>query len=357
MVESEISSNESEGAFNEFIEEQIESVADSILENGDLESLAGRGSDVVVEVDGIEPPIFTYDREGEGGSGSGGQGPGNQGGSIKFVLPFNKIMELLAKKLNLPNLTKEGQGKIKDLSYEYKTFSPVGVILDRKRTFKRALKTSIATGSYDPQNQKYDVLITRKDKRFKQCEEVEKPKYKAVVFYMGDISYSTYGERIELEKRLIHFIQNWLDYNYGVKNVEHRFFVHDAKAYEVAQDDFYKVSNAGGTQAAGVFDLVSQVALNEYDPSSTNFYSFYFGDGELFDNDPKTILETLTDSMRPWFNRIGIVEVMPSSYSNLIKKIKERYSNDSIVRLCDIRKKEQSVQVIKKLFKETYAQY
>jgi uncharacterized protein len=356
MAEDKISSNESEGAFNEFIEEQIENIAEEILTDGDIENLADRGSDIVVEVDGIEPPVFTHDSEGEGG-GARGQGPGKDGDKIKFVLPFSKLMEMMAKRLNLPNLKKEGEGKIKDLSYEFKTFGPVGVILDRKRTFKRALKTSIATGVYSPQEEKYDFLIKRKDKRFKQLEEIEKPKYKAVVFYMGDISYSTHGERIELEKRLVHFIQNWLDYNYGVKNVEHRFFVHDAKAYEVNEDDFYNVSNAGGTQASGVFELVSQIALSEYDPGSTNFYGFYFGDGELFDNDPKEINEIITDKMRPWFSRIGIVEVMPSSYSNLNKKLKDRFSTDNIVRLSDIRKKDQTVKVIKTLFKEAYAQY
>ena len=129
----------------------------------------------------------------------------------------------------------------------------------------------------------------RKDKRFRIPERVEKPKFNAVVFYMGDISYSTYGQRLVIEKRLVNFIQNWLDYNYGIGKVEHRFFVHDMEAYEVSEENFYKVSNVGGTQAAGVFDLVSQIAFNEYDLSSTNFYAFYFGDGELFEEDTDKI--------------------------------------------------------------------
>ena len=88
------------------------------------------------------------------------------------------------------------------------------------------------------------------------------------------------------------------------------------------KDDFYNVGNAGGTQAACVFDLVSSVALSEYDPNSVNFYGFYFGDGELFEDDPKEILGIISDRLRPYFNRIGVVEVLPSSYSNLIKNSK-----------------------------------
>lgn len=357
MDKNKISSDESEGAFNEFVESQLENIVEGILNDGELENLAGRGSDVIIELDGIEPPVFTHDDEGNGGGGSGSKGPGNRGGSVRFSLPFKRIMELLAKKLNLPNLRKEGEGKIKDWTYEYKTFGPVGALLDKRRTFKNALKTSIALGKYVPQEDKYDIHVMRRDKRYKQFEEIEKPKYRAVVFYMSDISYSTYGERIDLEKRMVNFIQNWIDYNYGAKNVEHRFFVHDSKAYEVAPADFYNVSNAGGTKAACVFDLVSQIALTEYDPGGTNFYGFYFGDGELFEDDPKEIIEILGDSLRPYFNRIGIVEVLPSSYSNLIKKLKARYTSDSIIRLSEIRKKDQTVQVIKNLFKEVHAQY
>ena len=157
-----------------------------------------------------------------------------------------------------------------------------GIILDKKRTFKRSLKSSIAMNLYDPANGVYNVQLRRKDRRFKLPERVETPRYKAVVFYLGDISYSTYGERLKLEKRVVNFIQHWLDFNYGADKVEHRYFVHDSEAYEVMADQFFNVSNAGGTYASMVFDLVSQVARNEYEINTTNFYAFYFGDGEVF---------------------------------------------------------------------------
>jgi uncharacterized sporulation protein YeaH/YhbH (DUF444 family) len=348
----EISSNDSEGAFNEFIDEQLDQLIDGILNDGTLENLAGRGSDIVVEMDDIEPPQFVHADEQEGsGGGEGGQGPGQGGGKLRFSMPFHFLMEKLAGRLNLPNLTKQGAGTIHDWTEQYKTFGPVGVVMDRRRTFKRALKSSIALGSYRPDEGKYDIMVKRKDRRYRQFEMVEKPRYKAVVFYMSDISYSTYGKRMEMEKKIISFIQSWLDYNYGVKNVEHRFFVHDAKAYEVIESEFYKVSNAGGTRAAPVFELVQSVAMSEYDPSSTNFYGFYFGDGELFDDDPAQITSIIGDQMRPYFNRVGVVEVMPSSYSNLVKKLKSRFANDSIVRLSEFQNQEQIIPVIKNLFR------
>ncbi|MBF0236977.1 MAG: DUF444 family protein [SAR324 cluster bacterium] len=347
-----ISSNESEGAFNEFMDEQMDNLVQNILNEGNLTNFGERGSDIIVEMDDIVVPTFVYENEAEGGAGQGAGGPGSGkgGGKLRFNLPFQKLMELIAEKLKLPNLTKSSRGKIKELSHEFKTFGPVGVLLDKKRTFRKALKTSVGTGVYNPAEGKYNLEFRRRDKRFKQPERVEKPKFSAVVFYMGDISYSTYGERLELEKRLVNFIQNWLDFNYGAGKVEHRFFVHDSEAYEVQADEFYNISNVGGTEASIVFQLVHQVAMNEYDPSSTNYYAFYFGDGELFDADAAAIVELLESSMRPVFNRIGVVEVKPGRMSLLNRQISTQFHKDDVVRLGEINSKSDTVTVIKTLF-------
>jgi uncharacterized protein len=351
MQEDKINSNESEGVFNDFIDEKISDMIDEVLNEGNLETLGDRGSEIVVEIDDITVPTFSYGDEGEGQGG--GQGPGREGGKIRFNLPFNKFMALLAEKLKLPNLTKEGKGKIKEVSYEFKTFGPVGVILDRKRTFKRSLRTSIGVGSYDPAHGKYTVEFLRRDKRFKVPQRVEKPKFKAVVFYMGDISYSTHGQRLASEKRMVNFIKNWLDYNYGARNVDHRFFVHDVKAYEVQENEFYRVGNVGGTRAAIVFELIYQIAFGEYDTATTNYYGFYFGDGEIFGSDGQEIVNILKDNICPIFNRVGVVEVFPSQWSKLIVELEREFAVDRIVRMSRYRSNADTITTIKKLFADS----
>ncbi len=351
MQEDKINSNESEGVFNDFVDDKISDMIDEVLNDGQLENIGDGGSEIVVEIDDISVPTFSYGGEGEG-QGGGGKGPGREGGKIRFNLPFRKFMELLAEKLKLPNLTKEGKGKIKEVSYEFKTFAPVGVILDKKRTFKRSLRTSIGLGSYDPAHNKFIVDFLRRDKRFKVPQRVEKPRFKAVVFYMGDISYSTHGERLASEKRMVNFIKNWLDYNYGARNVDHRFFVHDVKAYEVMENEFYQVGNVGGTRAAIVFDLIYQIAFGEYDTGSTNFYGFYFGDGEIFGTDGQEIATILKEDICPVFNRVGVVEVFPSQWSKLIVELEKEFASDKIVRLSRYRSKTDTVSIIRKLFAE-----
>ncbi len=190
MSDVKIESDESEGVFNEFIQDQLEDVIDDIINRGDLDRFDDRGSDIIIEMDDIVPPVCTYGDDASGGGG-GGQGPGDVKGKLRFRIPFQDFMELLGQKLRLPNLIKEGDGRIKEFSYTFKTFGQVGVILDKRRTFKRALRSSIALGDYDPAKGLLDVHIRRRDRRFKVPQREEKPRYKAVCFYMGDISYST----------------------------------------------------------------------------------------------------------------------------------------------------------------------
>lgn len=342
MSKDKINSGESEGIFNEFIREKLKDKIEDIIKDGDFED---NQNEVIIEVNDIKPPILTF---GEPGGDGRGRMPGMGGDKLRFVFPFEKFMELLAHKLQLPNLIKEGKGKIKEVSHEFKTFGPNGIVLDKKRTFKKAMKGSIAQGIYDPEDDKFDIQIRRKDHRYHVPKRVEKPKYKAVCFYMGDISFSTYGERLVLEKKIVNFIYNWLNYNYGKNNVDHRFFVHDWEAYEVDATEFFKTDVAGGTRASVVFNLVNEIARNEYPVSTTNYYAFYFGDGELFGSDGDDIYDILKGKMDDVFNRIGVVEIMPSQFSTLLSRLsKEKWDN---IKTAKVKDKTELVKTIKILF-------
>jgi uncharacterized sporulation protein YeaH/YhbH (DUF444 family) len=345
-----INSDESEGIFNDFITDVLEDKVEDILNDGEFEKNAS--GDVIVEADDIQPPTFTFgDNNGGEGGGKGNQ-PGEGGEKLKFSFPFERFMEIVAGKLSLPDLCKEGDGRIKEMTTVFKTFGQSGIVLNKKRTFKQAIKSSIGTGLYNPDEDKYDVLIKKKDKRYHLPEYVEKPKFKAVVFYMGDISYSQYGERLKLQKKVVNFIQNWIDYSYGKENVDHRFFVHDWEAYEVQPEDFYKADVAGGTRASVAFELVNTIARDEYDTESTNYYGFYFGDGELFGDDAQKISEIVTNDYVPIFNSVGVVEIKPSMISNL-KNTLDASVNSSVLKTAVLKNNKDVVSVIKELFKKT----
>lgn len=104
------------------------------------------------------------------------------------------------------------------------------------------------------------------------------------------------------------------------------------------------------TRAAGVLDRVSQLAINEYDPEQTNFDAFYFGDGEVFEDGAVEIKEIRCTQMQDIFNRVGVVEVKPSSASKLSKSISKHCEHDSIIKLGQIREQSSSSDAIPGLF-------
>ena len=105
---------------------------------------------------------------------------------------------------------------------------------------------------------------------------------------------------------------------------------------------------AGGTRASIAFDYVHKVACDEYDPASTNFYLFYFGDGELFGSDAGDCV-SFVEEMIPIFNRIGITEIKPSTISNLRKAVEDNISHPN-VKTAKLDNKKEIVDVIRKLF-------
>lgn len=357
MAMDRINSDESEGLFEDFMDEQIADQVEKVLSEGEATRGAGHGTDIVIEMDDITPPSFIYGEAGGGAGGAGPGEPGREGGKLRFALPFQRFMELVARRLKLPDLRKEGRGRIKELSEEFKTFGPTGVVLDKRRTFKRALRTSVAGGDFDPAAGRNVVTIRRRDRRYKQPQRVERPRFKAACFYIGDISYSTLGERLEMEKRLLGFVHLWLDYSYGLGKVEHRFFVHDVQAYEVSADEFYRVSNIGGTEAAPAFELAARVARNEYDPETTNLYAFYVGDGELMAADAERIVELIGEELRPVFNRLCVIEMKPGMSSRLVEAVNRDYAGDGVVRALVVRRRQDIVPAIQRMFGVESAQH
>lgn len=352
-----INSDESEGLFSDFMDQQLSDLVEEVISGGDIIRGGGHGADIIVEMDDISPPSFVYGDGQDNSSGIGTSGPGSEGGRLRFDLSFDRFMELAAKRLSLPNLTREGRGRIKQVAYSFKTFGPTGVILDRRRTFRRALRTSVGTGLYAPDQGRLKVEVRRRDRRYRQAERVEKPRHRAVCFYIGDISYSTLGARLEMQKRLLNFVHNWLDYSYGQGKVDHRFFVHDAEAYEVTAAEFYQVGNAGGTRAAMAFDLIARVARNEYDPATTNLYAFYVGDGELFHSDAAEIMDIVSAQLRPMLNRLCVTEIKPGSSSCLVRQLNSAFPHDSVVRGLVVKRRQDIVPSIQKMFEVVHAQH
>src|SRR6516165_2550872 len=163
-----------------------------------------KGKDLVsIPLPQIEIPQFRYGQKGSGGAGQGdgdvGQplgppqgdsnsGAGDQPGGhiLEVELTMEELASILGEELALPRIEPRGKKNIVTTRDRYTGIRQAGPESLRhfKRTFKRALRRQIASGSYDPGDP--IVIPIRQDKQYRSWKEIHQPQSVAVILYMMD---------------------------------------------------------------------------------------------------------------------------------------------------------------------------
>jgi hypothetical protein len=89
------------------------------------------------------------------------------------------------------------------------------------------------------------------------------------------------------------WIDTWLRYQYQKLDV--RYLMHDTRAWEVDQDTFYTVHEAGGTYISSAYEYCLKLILEEYQPAEWNVYPFHFTDGDNWSSDNEQAFELLSE--------------------------------------------------------------
>src|SRR5207245_2303836 len=171
-----------------------------------------------------------------------------------------------------------------------------------KRTYKQALKRSIASGTYNPLVPL--IVPVREDKRYRSWRVTELPQSNAVVIYMMDVSGSMGDEQKEIVRIESFWIDTWLRANY--KGLETRYIIHDAVAREVDRETFFHTRESGGTMISSAYKLCRDIMDAEYDSGSWNIYPFHFSDGDNWSaDDTRTCVSLLKSELLPKVNHFG----------------------------------------------------
>src|SRR6185369_3487242 len=104
-------------------------------------------------------------QEGQSGSGKAGEGAGDH--VLEVDITLDELADILGEELELPAIENKGKSRIIAAKDRYTGIRRVGPESLRhfKRTYKEALRRSIASGAYDPGN---PVIVPQKeDKRFR----------------------------------------------------------------------------------------------------------------------------------------------------------------------------------------------
>ena len=174
------------------------------------EIIAQHGKDIVsVPIKEVSIPKYKFGSNEEGaGQGEGdpdqdadGDGSGQAGDKAgqhikEESFHVEELADLLGEHLQLPRIKPRLTSGLEEAVPRYEGISKKGPpsLRDNKRTFKEALKRTIAENSYDPENP--IVVPIQDDFRYRSPRLKPRPKTNAVIFYLIDVS----GSMGDLEK-------------------------------------------------------------------------------------------------------------------------------------------------------------
>ncbi|MFW5867778.1 MAG: DUF444 family protein, partial [Armatimonadota bacterium] len=142
------------------------------------------------------------------GEGQAGQDPGDH--VLEAEVTLEELAKILGEELELPNIEPKGRKSIEAVKVRYSGVHTAGPESLRhfRRTYKEALKRSIASGIYNPKNPV--IVPIREDKRYRSWKETRLPESNAVIIVMMDVSGSMGVEQKELVRMESFWIDAWL---------------------------------------------------------------------------------------------------------------------------------------------------
>ena len=343
--------------FHKIVRGKIKKELRKFISNGDMVARQGK-KEVTIPIPHIDLPRFQFgssqDGVGQGdgnvgdstGQGQGQQQPGegeagqDEGQHVLEVdVTLEDLAQILSEELELPNIEQKGQKSLESEKVKYSGIQRHGPesLHYFKRTYREALKRSVLTGDYDPENP--IVIPIKDDKRYRSYTITPKPLAGAVIIYMMDVSGSMGDEQKEIVRLTSFWLDTWLKQQY--KGLERRYVIHDATAREVSEDEFFRTKESGGTLISSAYKLVSEMIDQDYPADEWNIYLFHFSDGDNWSgNDTAECLKLMDDKLLPVSNLFcyGQVESRYGSgqfLRDLVKKFGESHDKVTLAPIKD----------------------
>lgn len=309
--------------FRKIVRGKVKSGLSKYITRGEMIGKKGRDF-VSIPLPSIELPQFRYGQKGSGGAGQGDGQPGQPltqpadegqsgagdqpGGHILEVdLTLEELAEILGEELSLPRIEPKGKKNIVTTKDKYTGIRQTGPesLKHFKRTFKRAMKRQIASGTYNPSDPL--VIPVREDKQYRSWREAPQPDAVAAIIYMMDVSGSMTDEQKEIVRIEAFWIDTWIKKHY--KGVENVYIVHDAEAHEVDEHTFYHTRESGGTKISTAYDLANKIIDKRFPSTEFNIYAFHFSDGDNWGDDSPHCVTFLQNTLLPKLNLFGYGQV------------------------------------------------
>ncbi len=261
-------------------------------------------------------PVDGDAQDGEGAGGAG-ENPGKH--ILEVDVELEELAEMLGEELELPHIEPRGDRLLSADGGRYTSVRSTGPKSLRhfRRTYKNALRRTIASGDWDPAKPR--VVPVREDERMRWRKENPRPESSAVIFHIMDVSGSMGREQKDIVRIKAFWIDTWLRSQYD--NLEVVYIVHDAVAKVVDQETFFHLRESGGTKISSAYELCLEQIQQRFRPEDWNIYPFHYSDGDNWSaRDTERCVGVLRDEILPRVNQFCYGQVKSAYGSGQFKK-------------------------------------
>jgi uncharacterized sporulation protein YeaH/YhbH (DUF444 family) len=331
-----------------------------LIKSGSIVRNRPKGGKMTISIPEIEIPHFAFGTQGKGiarGPGKEGDiigrdpqpGKGNKAGDqsgegIDITVDLDDVLKFMEEELKLPRMEPKPNETFEEVKIKYNDISKTGPesLRHTRRTIMETLKRLAMTKSLEKVHQlpgmKMPIRLIapiNSDRRYRQYKEIKIPSSNAVIFFARDCSGSMDDFRCDIVSDMAWWIDCWIKRFY--KRVDRCYFVHDTRAMEVNEDQFYKMRYMGGTLCSSVFKSIAEQLENRYPPEAFNIYIFYFTDGDNWDGDNEKVVNIINEQLSPNIvNMIGISQICSWNYEGSVKKAIDENIKSDYLRSVDI---------------------
>jgi uncharacterized protein len=226
----------------------------------------------------------------ESAPGDGREQPGDQPGEQVYEaeISVDELTRMMLEDLALPWLEEKDQQEITTTTYTFDEVRRKGSManIDKKRTLLENLKRHAA------QKEPKVGAFRDADLRFKVWSVREEQHSNAAVYLLMDRSGSMTTEKKYIAKSFFFWLVRFLRLKY--KTVDTVFIAHDTEAQIVPEQDFFTISNSGGTMCSSAYHVALEHIQKTHPKSQWNNYVFHFSDGDNWEEDNRRCQELVT---------------------------------------------------------------
>jgi len=213
--------------------------------------------------------------------GEGVEQPGDQPGEQVYEaeISVDELTRMMLEDLALPWLEDKDAQQLTTTTYTFDDIRRKGSLanIDKKRTLLENLKRHAA------QHQPKVGTFRTDDLRFKVWSIREEQHTNAAVYLLMDRSGSMTTEKKYIAKSFFFWLVRFLRLKYTT--VDTVFIAHDTEAQIVPEQDFFTISNSGGTMCSSAYRVALEHLQQTHPQARWNNYVFHFSDGDNWEED------------------------------------------------------------------------